>query len=256
PCWCTMRQTLLIDASNTPCVDGYVTIKAPSVAWCSLAFASRSATSMLPCASVFTTTTVIPAITALAGLVPCADCGIRQVMRWASPRWRWYARITSSPANSPCEPAFGCSDTLANPVISASHSSSWRNSVAYPCACDRGAKGCRPLKPRQLIGMTSVVARSRAARFRQRPQVDRLHARDVHDARQHIRRYFDGQRIEEMGIGEAVSELFERCGERSRVRVHPPGDAAQPLRAVIHRVHRGNHGEEYLGGADVARRLP
>src|SRR6266540_6642715 len=107
----------------------------------------------------------------------------------------------------------------------------------------------------QIVIGNRFVERYTDARLRQRPQVDLLHARDVHDARQHIRRYVDGQRIEEMGIGEAVSQLLERRGERSRVRVHPPGDAAQPLRAVIHRVHRGNHGEEYLRGADVARRL-
>ena len=37
-------------------------------------------------ASVFTTTTFIPAITALAGLVPCADCGVRHTSRCFSPR--------------------------------------------------------------------------------------------------------------------------------------------------------------------------
>ena len=42
--------------------------------------------SMLPCASLRTGTTCIPAITALAGLVPCADCGMRQVVRCGSPR--------------------------------------------------------------------------------------------------------------------------------------------------------------------------
>ena len=53
---------------------------ASSFEYCS-AFARRSATSMFPCASVFTTTTRIPAITALAGFVPCADCGMRQTLR-------------------------------------------------------------------------------------------------------------------------------------------------------------------------------
>jgi hypothetical protein len=85
---------------------------------------------MLPSVSVFTTTTRKPAITALAGLVPWADCGIRQTSRWASPRAWCQARITSRPANSPCEPAFGWSDTAANPVISASHRSSSVKSVA------------------------------------------------------------------------------------------------------------------------------
>ena len=51
--------------------------------------------------------------TALAAFVPCADAGIRQTSRCSSPRSRWYARIASRPASSPCEPAFGCSDTAA-----------------------------------------------------------------------------------------------------------------------------------------------
>ena len=53
------------------------------------------------------------AITADAALVPCAEDGIRQMLRWPSPRDSWYALITSRPAYSPCEPAFGCSDTAA-----------------------------------------------------------------------------------------------------------------------------------------------
>jgi hypothetical protein len=44
---------------------------------------------MLPLGSVFTTTTFMPAITALAGFVPCADCGMRQMFRCASPREWW-----------------------------------------------------------------------------------------------------------------------------------------------------------------------
>jgi len=81
-----MRHTSLIDASNTPCVDGYVTINAASLSRFASAFARRSATSMFPFASVFTTTTFIPAITALAGFVPCADCGMRHTSRCVSPR--------------------------------------------------------------------------------------------------------------------------------------------------------------------------
>ena len=38
-----------------------------------VALSRRSAMSMLPLSSVFTTTTFIPAITALAGFVPCAE---------------------------------------------------------------------------------------------------------------------------------------------------------------------------------------
>ena len=55
-------------SSNTPCVDGYVTISADSRSRCSSAFASRSATSMLPSVVLATTTTRMPAMTALAGI--------------------------------------------------------------------------------------------------------------------------------------------------------------------------------------------
>ena len=53
---------------------------------CAFAFASRSAMSTLPSASQATTTTCMPAICADAGLVPCADAGIRHTLRCGSPR--------------------------------------------------------------------------------------------------------------------------------------------------------------------------
>ena len=84
---------------------------------------------MFPWASVFTTTTLMPAMTALAGLVPWADCGIKHTVRCASFRDACQARITSSPVYSPCEPALGWSDTAWKPVISASERSSISNSA-------------------------------------------------------------------------------------------------------------------------------
>src|SRR5918995_1383941 len=54
-----------------------------------------------------------PAITAEAALVPWADAGIRHTSRGPSPRLRWYSRMASSPASSPCEPALGWSDTAS-----------------------------------------------------------------------------------------------------------------------------------------------
>jgi len=45
-------------------------MRAASVSACAAALARRSATSMLPLASQATTTTFMPAMTALAGLVP------------------------------------------------------------------------------------------------------------------------------------------------------------------------------------------
>jgi hypothetical protein len=43
----------------------------------------------LPCASVDTVTIFMPAMTALAGLVPCADTGMMHTLRWPSPRDWW-----------------------------------------------------------------------------------------------------------------------------------------------------------------------
>src|SRR3990172_6979153 len=62
--WHTSRSV----ASNTPCVDGYVTIRAPSVSRCAAALARRAVRSMLPRSSVCTTTTLMPALTAPAGV--------------------------------------------------------------------------------------------------------------------------------------------------------------------------------------------
>jgi hypothetical protein len=108
-------------SSKTPYVEGYVTISAARLALCSSAFAKRSALSTLPSASEATTTTRIPAITAEAGLVPCADTGMRHTLRWPSPRACRYARMAISPAYSPAAPLLGCTDTAAKPVIVASH---------------------------------------------------------------------------------------------------------------------------------------
>ena len=72
------------------------------------ALARKSSRSTSPFSAAFTGTTFIPAICALAGLVPCAEVGIRQTSRCPSPRLACQARIVSSPAYSPCAPEFGC----------------------------------------------------------------------------------------------------------------------------------------------------
>ena len=46
-------------------------------------------------------TTVIPAITAEAGLVPWAEVGTKQIFRCESLRASWYARMVINPAYSP-----------------------------------------------------------------------------------------------------------------------------------------------------------
>ena len=50
-----------------------------------LRFGAQVAMSILPVSSQATTTTLNPAIVALAGLVPWAELGIRQILRWLRP---------------------------------------------------------------------------------------------------------------------------------------------------------------------------
>src|SRR5205823_10965370 len=77
PCACTTSQISRIVGSKTPCVEGYVTINAARSRACSSAFARRSARSISPSFKHATERTLKPAITALAGFVPCAEVGTR-----------------------------------------------------------------------------------------------------------------------------------------------------------------------------------
>ncbi len=97
-------------------------------------------------------------MTAEAGLVPCAETGIRQTFLRPSPRDACQARITSNPVNSPWEPALGCSDTAARPVIPVSQRSRSRISSWYPVAWSGGAKGCRSASSGHDNGTISAVA--------------------------------------------------------------------------------------------------
>ena len=113
---------------------------------------------MLPCASQGVTITFMPAITAEAGFVPCAEEGISAMLRCESPREAWYARITIKPAYSPCAPELGCMDIAAKPVISHNH---LLNSVIicwYPRVWNAGANGCILPNSGQVTGIISVVA--------------------------------------------------------------------------------------------------
>ena len=55
--------------------------------------------------------------------------------------------------------------------------------------------------------------------------------------------------------GEFAPKLRDSGSERARGEMHAAGDFPQPVRAVIHGIHRGHHGEEHLRGADVRRGL-
>ena len=54
------------------------------------------------------------------------------------------------------------------------------------------------------------------------------------------------------GRPQPEAEPGQSGGQDRREPVHASGDAAQSFRAVIDRIHRGQDGQEHLGGADVA----
>src|SRR6476646_9479201 len=82
PFACVIAQISRTVSSNTPWVDGYVIMHAARLPAFASALARKSATSMLPSASVATTTTFMPHMDAEAGLVPCAEAGMRQTLRF------------------------------------------------------------------------------------------------------------------------------------------------------------------------------
>ena len=79
-------------------------------------------------------------------MVPWAVSGVRTFVR-LSPRSSWYARVRSSPASSPCEPALGCSDRCGSPAISASARSRRHISSRAPWAYSSSWSGCRRACP-------------------------------------------------------------------------------------------------------------
>src|SRR3954467_2659722 len=101
PASCTRSHSPPIASSNTPWVDGYVTMIAATRPSEEASFDRRSSRSTLPSSSHATTTTRMPAITADAALVPWADDGMRQTSRSASPLTRCHPRIGSRPGGPP-----------------------------------------------------------------------------------------------------------------------------------------------------------
>jgi hypothetical protein len=79
-------------------------------------------------------------------------------MLW-SPREWWYARITSSPAYSPCEPGVGLQRDRAKPVISRA-TFQRREELVYPLVWSAGAKGCIAPNSGHVTGIISLVALS------------------------------------------------------------------------------------------------
>ena len=169
-------------------------------------------------------------MTALAGLVPCALVGIRQTSRCPSPRDWWYLRIASSPAYSPCEPAFGSSETPQNPVISASQPSSCWKSCAIALRLFRRARrdaAAPKLRPGHRQHLAGRVQLHRAGAERDHRGGERKVLRlEPADVAQHLR-------LGVVRVEDRMREKRRSARERS------------PKRRIVHRTD----------GADLPRKI-
>ena len=64
-----------------------------------------------------------------------------------------------------------------------------------------------------------------------------------------------GQGVEVVAVHDGVAAVGGRLGEHPGASGDRLGDLPQPVRAVVHGVHRRHHGQQHLRGADVAGRL-
>ena len=201
---------------------------------------------MLPFAAVPTTTTRKPAMTALAGLVPCAEAGISTTSRWPSPRAWWYARITARPANSPCAPELGCSDTAAKPVISHSAASSSRAHlpIALGLARRRERMHARERRPghREHLGGGVQLHGAGAERDHRGVEADVL-ALEAADVAHHL-----GLRA--MRVEHRVRQVRRGAAQRRRQIRHRIRGRRQRARLLPRR--RGEHLDDVaeVGGGD------
>lgn len=65
----------------------------------------------------------------------------------------------------------------------------------------------------------------------------------------------DAERVEEGFAVRRKAELAQASGEHGGAAVNIARDLREALGAVIDRIHRGDHGEQHLRGADVGGRL-
>jgi hypothetical protein len=119
----------------------------------------RSATSMLPCSSQATTTTCMPAITALAGFVPCADWRDQADVRCRLPRAivvgadHQQARVLAL-----ASPRSAAARRRRSPVISASQPRALEH-LGSPAPGRAARTGAAP-NSGQVTGIISLVALS------------------------------------------------------------------------------------------------
>ena len=87
------------------------------------------------------------------------------------------------------------------------------------------------------------------------PEVDPPIAGGGHDRRRAARHHGPHGVEEQVVLDLDAAVLQSRPASAPRLSVHPLGDPLQPIRPVVHRVHRRHDGQQHLRGADVAGRL-
>ena len=160
-------------------VDGYVTIRRTATSRCSSALARRSSTHDVAVAVAGHDHDLHPRHRG-AGRVGAVRAERESARRRGRPRRGRDGRrgSTISPANSPCAPEFGCSDTAANPVIRHSACSSSREDlpVALRLIDRRERMHPREVRPgdRQHLGGRVQLHRAGAERDHRRVEPDVL----------------------------------------------------------------------------------
>ena len=110
--------------------------------------------------------------------------------------------------------------------------------------------GC---EPHQFLAGHRLIERDADACVADPSQVEALRQRRPHQRIGACGLDHDG--VEEHVVHQAMATPRRRIGQQSRLQVHPPRDALQPLRSVPHGVTAGDHRQQHLRGADVRRRL-
>ena len=116
----------------------------------------RASTSTQPSGPEGMFTTVKPAMTAEAGLVPWAESGTMILVRAVSFRCVWYALMSSRPVNSPWAPAAGWKVMASMPVISPRSLAEASSTSRQPWTVPSGWRGWIWAKPGRLA-MSSLI---------------------------------------------------------------------------------------------------
>ncbi len=98
----------------------------------------------------------------------------------------------------------------------------------------------------RLVQRHAHVARAHQA------QVDASRPRRRQDGRGVALANVHHEGVEVVRVLEAVAQAPQAFGQGGRRQVHPLGDGRQAARTVVHGVHAGHHGQQHLGGANVA----